>query len=420
MTNTLNPQQEKTLNKIIKLLKDADLKVEDVQRALSVTEVVKPQEKQTGLLPVVVGYIAGAFMLCGLFIFVSVIWNDLNSFARVVITLGTGLLSYITGHILRKDDVAHSASPFLWLLSGFLIPMGLFVFLKEFIGGNDAILGGTVVFGTTTLLYLISFIHNNAKSFLFLTFLYGIAFIGTFYEHIGTNTPLVWLVTGLGLLFIGCKTRLSSFASLSPLPFIVAGLSLASTTYYFFANTPLESAISGIYIALIALGYIIGSRMLIIICFLSFIALYCKEYFYSWSHPDSEFYTFVSVIMGASMVMTAAWFKKIKALRQSAFWYFFGSTLVFTAFASLLYKTPYDIGFVVVPGIMIYIALRAQSRALLFSSVLSFISFIFYYSGEYFADTVGWPLLLMVIGLLLGGISMVSLKVSAKMKLKET
>ena len=59
-------------------------------------------------------------------------------------------------------------------------------------------------------------------------------------------------------------------------------------------------------------------------------------------------------------------------------------------------------------------AIKGQSRSLLLITTLALISYIVYLTSEYFADSVGWPLALVVLGFIIIGIGYSSINLSKK------
>ena len=89
---------------------------------------------------------------------------------------------------------------------------------------------------------------------------------------------------------------------------------------------------------------------------------------------------------------------------------------MFSSFMGLLYKTSADVLFPAIPAFVLYISMKLQSRALLLSSILALLSFIGYYSAEYFSNVVGWPIALMIMGMALIGLCVFALKMNKSMK----
>ena len=148
MSNQPSAEQKKALDKIVDLAHKHALSSDVIQKALA-TAAAKASEppSQSNLLVTILGYLGGSLILSGLLIYCSIIWSDLNSFSRVTLSLGSGILAYIVGLILQKDESMHKASLPLWIVSALFIPTGLFVFLNEYTPGDDALLG-SVAFPT--------------------------------------------------------------------------------------------------------------------------------------------------------------------------------------------------------------------------------------------------------------------------------
>ncbi len=417
MSNQPSAEQKKALDKIVDLAHKHALSSDAIQKALA-TAAAKASEppSQSNLLVTILGYLGGSLILSGLLIYCSIIWSDLNSFSRVTLSLGSGILAYIVGLILQKDESMHKASLPLWIVSALFIPTGLFVFLNEYTTGDDALLGSVIVFFVSCLIYLTGFLQFKRTSLLFYGLTFGLAFIGTYYEYLHINIPEMWGITGVSALIIAILVRRSSHAAISFLPFLAAGVMITSAVYYVFGNTDLEGLIISAFLAPVFIGYIYNSRSLIVFSTAVFISLYMKHYNYSWSFPDDDYFAYISIFTGISMILTAEWLRHNTASRLVGLWYFFGSGIIFSASMALLYESPMDILFPILPTAFLMLSTRIKSRALLLSSIMALLSFIGYYSATYFADTLGWPIALMISGLALIGLCVFALKMNNRIK----
>jgi archaellum biogenesis protein FlaJ (TadC family) len=52
-----------------------------------------------------------------------------------------------------------------------------------------------------------------------------------------------------------------------------------------------------------------------------------------------------------------------------------------------------------------------QSRALLLTTVIAMLGFIGYFSAEYFANSLGWPVTLVLMGVAFLGVGTIAIKV---------
>lgn len=63
---------------------------------------------------------------------------------------------------------------------------------------------------------------------------------------------------------------------------------------------------------------------------------------------------------------------------------------------------------------MIFVAIAAKNRTLLVISTLATLLYIGYFTGKHFPDTLGWPITLIIIGVILILISSLVIKLNQK------
>lgn len=420
---TLTKQQERALEQIVSLSRMYDLSAAQIDQALKDTPstdapLPAKQEKQ-GFLTAMLGNLGGTMIVSGFFIYAAIIWEDLPSMGRVVLSLGTGMLCFYIAALLQKHKEMHRAAPFLWSLAGALIPTGLFVFLKEYAPGDDPIMGGVIVFGICAPMFLLMWRRTPTKTLFSFALFFIMAFVGTLYEKLDINDPEMWLPTGVSLLLIGHHIYKSGDIWGAGRVLNIGGIATAGSIYYYFGNTDYELICTAAMLGLVFLSYIVKAREFMIISVLMFIALFTKQYGFCAGYRDSDILRMTAGVTGLSMMFTAHWIATHSLSRFfPGCWYFFGSALFFSAAMGILYDTPYDILFVAFPAFILYISLQLRSRALLISSILAILSFISYYSIKYFADTIGWPITLMVMGFLLIGCCVMAMKLNKRMQLE--
>lgn len=93
----------------------------------------------------------------------------------------------------------------------------------------------------------------------------------------------------------------------------------------------------------------------------------------------------------------------------------FGALVAFGAFDIVEGEFPLDFGLVGVAGALIYAGVFAASRSLMVIGVLSMLAFLGYFTHEYFADMLSWPVALIVMGLLMLALSSYALKLGRGM-----
>ena len=98
------------------------------------------------------------------------------------------------------------------------------------------------------------------------------------------------------------------------------------------------------------------------------------------------------------------------------FWYIIGGVGLLLSAYDIFEETSFDIMLLGVSVAMIFVSVRVQSRTFLLVSAAGLLCFLGYYTNEYFKDIVGWPIALMVMGVMLVAISLWVVKLSQKMK----
>jgi hypothetical protein len=82
----------------------------------------------------------------------------------------------------------------------------------------------------------------------------------------------------------------------------------------------------------------------------------------------------------------------------SGFWVFVGAVLLFSGVYDQVENTPVEILFSGFAAFMIYLSVVMRSRALLSISTLALVAYIAKFTSDHFAHTLGWPLVLILVG----------------------
>jgi len=110
---------------------------------------------------------------------------------------------------------------------------------------------------------------------------------------------------------------------------------------------------------------------------------------------DETLYTLVA---GLSMMLVALGIDAARYRWNVSAWASVGSVFFFVALFDLVKDEPFEILFAVMTGFGVYVSVQTRARAILVTSVLSFLLYISYFTAEHFSDSLGWPLVLMLIG----------------------
>lgn len=95
-------------------------------------------------------------------------------------------------------------------------------------------------------------------------------------------------------------------------------------------------------------------------------------------------------------------------------WYFFGSVeLLFSAW-HIFEDKPLEMLIPAISCFIIYVSTVARSRNVLFMGTISLLGYIGYFTKKHFLDSIGWPIMLILVGLIFFGISSLAFKINKK------
>ena len=90
-----------------------------------------PVSNEHSNLPAVLYTIGGIIVLLGITFFVSEHWSEMQTYARVLVTLGAGISFFLSGVLIAQTKSLIRLADSAHLLAGVLIPSGIFVWLTE-------------------------------------------------------------------------------------------------------------------------------------------------------------------------------------------------------------------------------------------------------------------------------------------------
>ena len=310
MTDIHVSQKEDALHDIVSLAKLNKITLEEIASALAAAPVVvKPS---SGMLSKLLSYIGGIFVFAGIGVFISMYWGDFGSAARVIVTLGVGLVTFIMALVCLYDKKYERAATPLFLISSFLQPAGILVMLQEYSSGGDV-------------------------------------------RH--------------GLMFMSAYMLIQHGAT-------------------FWAKGRTVLAFSAILFGMIFFGYL-------------FDVLDFNE-------------KLIGVIIGSSLLCIAYAINQSKHIAIAPFWYFVGAIILMLSMFNAVKNTPFELLYLGLSALLIFLSTYVRSKTLLLVGMLSMLSYIGYYTAQYFSNTVGWPIALVMIGIALIGMSALAIKLNNK------
>ncbi len=120
------------------------------------------------------------------------------------------------------------------------------------------------------------------------------------------------------------------------------------------------------------------------------------------------------VTLGLSLMLVSVAVDKTRHQTVTPFWYLVGSASFLYGVFDMIEGTPIEILFLGIACGIVYLSVYVRSRTLLVSGTVSLLAYIGYFTSQHFIDSWGWPLALILLGLVLIGLSAAAVRINQK------
>ena len=302
-------ERARALEQIAALARQHRLSAAEIAAALDGTPAAPAERRGRTVLVRVLGFLGGTFVFAGIGVFIALQWDAMNSAARVIVTLGSGLAVFVMGVVSARDVRFDKATAPLLLVAAALEPTGMLVAFDEYGNGGDWHWAGLITCGVMALQFgaVFASIRRSTPLFVALVFL-----------------TLFWWTT-LDLLDVDGKT--------------------------------------------------------------------------------------IALIVGTTMLLTAVGVDRTGHRDITPLWYFFGAAAFLAGLFDLTKRTPLEIAFLAAAAGFVYLFVVVHSRTLLVVATLAILAYTGWFTGEHFADSIGWPLALIAFGIFMIGLSALAFRI---------
>lgn len=227
-------------------------------------------------------YLGGTFIFAGIGLLMALLWDDIGSAQRVILTLGVGVAAFTLGLFTARDPRYEKAATPLFLMANLLQPTGLFVFLDAYIPPSGNVTTAIIaVFSIMALQQALAYATLGRTTLLFFAFLFFYAALGPWMGRLSVDDDVIGIAFGLSMLCLAYWAERKGHGSIAPFwNFLGTGFFLAGA-YQFLGQTPLVP-----YLALnafmIYLSLRLSSRAMLFVsvaALLSYLSWYTSTYF---------------------------------------------------------------------------------------------------------------------------------------------
>ncbi len=315
MTNSIAVHDKETaLHHITDLAHHYDITLDEIGARLTKRALT---DKSGKWLSPLLGYLGAAFIFGGLSLYVAMIWDDLESLGRVVITYGPGLVSFILGIVVLSDERYAKASTPLFLKSALLLPTGMFVFLGEYFDGDDTQLAAMIVFGLLAFQFLGAFFKLNRTSLLFFGYLFWNATIGIFMDRMGVDGETLGITLGLSVMMVAWSIDKTNHRGIASFWYFIGSIGLLWSVFDVIHGIAIVDILFlPLTVFLMLISTRIRSRTLLLVstfALLGFLGYYTDEYF-----ADVTGWPIALMLMGFMLIGVSAYAVKLgKAIKDN-------------------------------------------------------------------------------------------------------
>ena len=303
--------KDQAISKIHEIARQYGLTLTDLEFAFTELDNGSP-EPSSSLLGRILGYLGGIFIFAGLSVFISMNWETMNTAARIIITLGSGLAVFIMALVASADERYTRLKTPLFLIAAALQPTGILVAIDEFSSAGDWHFAVMITAGIMAFQQAAVFWQKRETTLLFTSLLFTLWFFGVTLDLVNV---------------------------------------------------------------------------------------------------DEEF---IALILGASTLSFCVGLERTPYRGLNPFWYLAGSAMFYHGLFEWVEHTVVELVFLALACGGIFLSTWVRSRTLLLTSTLAILAYIGYFSYEHFQDSLGWPLVLVMLGVVFIALSAVAMRINRR------
>ena len=267
-------ERNDALQRIAAIAHEHGLTAEEVAAAVAGSDTVGEPGERPGqsVLVHVLGVLGGTFVFAGIGVFVALQWDDLNSAARVLVTLGSGLAALVLAMLAARDARFDKAATPLFLAAAALEPAGMLVAFDEYGSGGDWRWAIFVTCAAMALQFGWTFASLSRSTLLFLTLLFALFFWWTALDLMDADETLIALVLGASMLLAAVGVDRAGRQEITPFWYFFGASAFLYGFFDAVERTPLEIAFLAVAAAFVYGSILVHSRALLAVATLAILA----------------------------------------------------------------------------------------------------------------------------------------------------
>ncbi len=256
--------RQDALVEIVDTIRRHNLSLEEISEALQEGPEIK-QQRSSGVLSRVFGYIGGIFVFAGLAIFISMQWDVLGTSQRILLTLGSGFCVFIMALASTTSERLEKAATPLFLVAALLQATGILVTLKEFSLGGDPAHGLLFLHFVMALQQGCAFIARQRSVLAVTTVYFMTGFFVIAFDLLEVDRHLIGSTIGLSLLCIGWALDHSRHKPAAGLMYFFGAILFLAVAHDWLDDSPFDILFLALACGTIFLSTVARSRTLLFV-----------------------------------------------------------------------------------------------------------------------------------------------------------
>jgi hypothetical protein len=257
-----------------------------------------------GVLVRALGFLGGTFVFAGVGVFIALHWDAMNTSARIVITLGSGLAAFVLAGLARRDPrFARAATP-LYLTAAALEPVGMLVAFDELGSGGDWRWAGLATAATMAVQFALAFLVARRSTLLFLGVAFAVCALWTGLDLLDMDGGVMALTLGGTLVLAAIWADRQTHRDVTPPWYFVGAAAVLGGVFDLVESSPVEVLFVAVAASFVYLSVVVRSRTLLVVSILAILAY--TGYFTAEHFADSIGWPMALVGFGLAMIGLSA------------------------------------------------------------------------------------------------------------------
>lgn len=295
----MTSEREQALARIRDLASEYGLTAEDLMRALDDPDIDEPE--RAGLLSRILAILGAIFVFAGVAVFIGLNWEAMNSAARIVITLGSGIAVFVLALIADNDQRYETTAVPLYIVAACLQPIGLLVSIDEFSTGGDWRYAALLVAGVMLAQQGVVFFLRRRSVLLFSTILFGLWFLVQALDLMGADGEFIGVLLGGSTLLLCAGLGQTRYVGVTPFWYLLGSIAFYAGLYDMVDDTVLDLAFLAAACGGVVMSVGVRSRVVLAvstIAILAYIGEFTREYFL-----ESFGWPVVLIVIGIAFIL---------------------------------------------------------------------------------------------------------------------